>query len=156
MIIRVDRSPARLKARVDEMIQRCRDAGMNVTPQRIAVYRALLESEEHPTPEMLYRRVARKMPSLSLATIYKTLDALVSVGLIRSVPVVADKRRFDANDDAHHHLVCSGCGKVRDYYTHDFDALVPRRQVNGFTPQALSVNITGICADCRRKRKEDR
>ena len=150
----MDRSPARLKARVDEMIQRCREAGMNVTPQRIAVYRALLESEEHPTPEMLYRVVARKMPSLSLATIYKTLDALVSVGLIRSVPVVSDKRRFDANDDAHHHLVCSNCGQVRDYYTHDFDSLVPRRQVNGFTPMALSVNITGICADCRKKRKE--
>ena len=59
------------------MIERCREAGLNVTPQRIAIYRALLASEDHPTPEMLYRAVSRDMPSLSLATIYKTLDTLV-------------------------------------------------------------------------------
>lgn len=76
---------------------------MNVTPQRVAVYRALLESEDHPTPEMLYQAVSRDMPSLSVATIYKTLDALVSLGLVRTVPVDGDRRRYDANDETHHH-----------------------------------------------------
>lgn len=152
IILQMQRDAASLDARVNRMIDRCRESGMNVTPQRVAVYRALLESDEHPTPEMLFQRVSRDMPSLSLATIYKTLDALVSVGLVRPVPVVSDKRRYDANDDAHHHLICSSCGSVRDYYGHDFDGLVPKRVVDGFKPQGVSVNITGVCAGCRRKR----
>jgi Fur family peroxide stress response transcriptional regulator len=150
----MDRTRTALQARVDEMVERCRREGMNVTPQRIAIYRALLQSEDHPTPEALFRTVSRKMPSLSLATIYKTLDAFAAIGLIHAVPVVSEKKRFDANIDSHHHLVCSSCGEIRDYYTHDFDALVPQRKVDGFTPQAVSVNITGICAECRSKRKE--
>lgn len=147
----MNRSREALQARVDEMVERCRAEGMNVTPQRIAIYRALLESEDHPTPEMLFRVVSRSMPSLSLATIYKTLDAFAAIGLIRAVPVVSEKRRFDANLGAHHHLVCSACGQIRDYYGHDYDSLVPSRKVDGFTPQGISVNITGICAGCNGK-----
>lgn len=150
----MDRSPKHLQERVDHMIERCREAGMNVTPQRIAIYRALLASEEHPTPEMLYRVVGHEMPSLSLATIYKTLDALAAVGLVRSVAVESDKRRYDANDEPHHHLVCSACGRIRDFYSDEFDTLLPQKRVLGFVPQAISVNITGICADCRGKRKD--
>lgn len=151
MILHMQRTPDFIAERISRMMERCHEAGMNVTPQRLAVYRALLESEEHPTPEMLYRRVRRQMPSLSLATIYKALDALQSVGLVRTVPVDSEKRRYDANDDAHHHLVCSACGSIRDYYSHEFDGLVPRRRVKGFVPQAVSVNITGLCARCRRR-----
>lgn len=129
---------------------------MNVTPQRIAIYRALLASEDHPTPEMLFRAVARDMPSLSLATIYKTLDALAAVGLVRTVAVESDKRRYDANDEPHHHLVCSSCGRIRDYYSDEFDTLLPHTRVHGFTAQKISVNITGICAGCRQKGKNGR
>jgi Fur family transcriptional regulator, peroxide stress response regulator len=151
ILLAMDRSPARLQSHVEDMIQRCREAGMNVTPQRVAIYRALLASEEHPTPEMLYRTVSRKMRSLSLATIYKTLDSLVELGLVRAVPVVGDKRRFDANSEAHHHLVCSSCGAIRDYYTHDFDRLVPRKPVDGFKAHSVSVNISGVCGDCAKR-----
>ncbi|HEX2833472.1 MAG TPA: Fur family transcriptional regulator [Thermoanaerobaculia bacterium] len=151
----MQRSDAQVELKVSAMIEKCREAGMNITPQRVAIYRALVRSEEHPTPEMLYQTVAREMPSLSLATIYKTLDSLAEIGLVRSVPVVSDKKRFDANDDPHHHLVCTRCGMIRDYHTHQFDDLIPRRQVQGFTAQSVSVNISGICAECRRKGKEE-
>lgn len=147
----MQRGPAFIADRISRMVERCHEAGMNVTPQRLAVYKALLESEEHPTPEMLYKRVKRQMPSLSLATIYKALDALQAVGLVRTVAVDSDKRRYDANDDTHHHLICSDCGRIRDYYSHEFDGLVPRRQVKGFVPQAISVSITGLCSHCRRR-----
>lgn len=138
------------------MVERCRAAGLNVTPQRIAVYRALLESEEHPTPEALYERVRRGMPSLSLATIYKALDTLESIGLVRPVPIVSDKRRYDANDRPHHHLVCSSCGSIRDYYNHELDRLMPKRVGGGFVPQSVSVNVCGICADCRQHTRRER
>lgn len=147
------RNAQAVRDRVEKMAERCRAAGMNVTPQRRAVYKALLESEEHPTPEALYKRVRRQMPSLSLATIYKVLDALESVGLVRAVPVLSRKRRYDANDDVHHHLVCTACGDIKDYYSEEFDRLVPRQTLRGFRPQAVSVNITGLCARCRSRER---
>ena len=150
----MDRSPKHLQTRVEQMAERCREAGMNVTPQRIAVYRALLRSEDHPTPEMLFKSVSKEMPSLSVATIYKTLDVLVSLGLVHSVPVDGDKRRYDANDETHHHLVCSVCGKVRDYSSVEFDSLVPPRRVLGFVPKAISVTLTGTCEPCGKFAKQ--
>ena len=149
----MDRSTKHLRERVAHMVDRCHEEKMNVTPQRMAIYRALLQSEDHPTPEMLYRIVSRKMPSLSLATIYKTLDALETIGLVRAVAVDTDKRRYDANDSPHHHLICSSCGSIRDYYSNEFDALVPSRPVQGFVPWNVSVNITGVCTNCRHKGK---
>ena len=86
----MERTGGAIRKRVDEMIIRCRDAGLSVTPQRIAVYKALLKSEEHPTPEMLFKTVKRQMPSLSLATIYKSLDALEKLGLIQAVEIDSD------------------------------------------------------------------
>ena len=148
MILQMERSAELVASRIDEMIQSCRDAGMNVTPQRIAIYRALLQSTEHPTPEMLYGVVSREMPSLSLATIYKSIETLQSLGLVREIPVVSESRRYDANTDAHHHLVCNECGTVSDYYNTELDSVLPRRKIKGFKASAVTVNITGVCADC--------
>lgn len=149
----MERSDEMIASRVDEMIDLCRDAGMNVTPQRIAVYRALLASAEHPTPEMLFNAVSPSMPSLSLATIYKSLEALQSLGLVREVPVVSDSRRYDANLESHHHLVCERCGSVTDHYSDTIVAKMPRRKIGGFSPHAVTVNITGICAGCARAKE---
>jgi len=88
------------------------------------------------------------MPSLSLATVYKSLDTLQSLGLVREVPVVSDSRRYDANLASHHHLVCERCGSVTDYYNDTIVAKVPRKKIRGFSPHCISVNITGVCANC--------
>lgn len=133
------------------MIRRCRDTGMNVTPQRIAIYRALVESTRHPSPEMLFNEVSRSMPSLSLATIYKTLETLEGMGLVREIPVTGDRKRFDAIVENHHHLICTACGSVGDYHDDALDQLPPRRRLGGFIPHSVSVNISGLCPACRQK-----
>ena len=124
---------------------------MNVTPQRIAIYRALLESTEHPSPEMLFNAVSRSMPSLSLATIYKTLETLEGIGLVREIPVTGDRKRFDAIVANHHHLICTSSGSVGDYHDGALDALPPRRRLGGFVPHSVRVNISGICEACRQR-----
>src|SRR5262245_21066885 len=151
MVLYVERDAKSLNRRVDDLLRRCREAGMNVTPQRVAVYRALLESEDHPTPELLYRRVRPKMPSLSLATIYKCLDALAELGLAHRVPVAGDRKRYDANVERHHHLVCTRCHRVTDVYDERFDAIAPPRRLDGFVAHAVSVQVTGLCAPCARR-----
>ncbi|MGA7616268.1 MAG: Fur family transcriptional regulator [Thermoanaerobaculia bacterium] len=148
----MERSATIVKECMDDLGRRCREAGMNMTPQRMAVYKALLESREHPSPEMLYRRVRRSMPSLSLATIYKTLDTLEGLGLVREVAVGSETRRYDANMHQHHHLVCSSCHKIMDYYDDGLDRLLPSKMA-GFVPREISIRITGVCEPCSRKSK---
>jgi Fur family peroxide stress response transcriptional regulator len=135
-----------------DLLDRCRAAGMNVTPQRLAVYRALLAAEDHPSPEALYRRIRPAMPSLSLATIYKALDALARLGVVREVSAISERKRYDANTDRHHHLICTRCKRVTDVYDDALDAVAPPRRLQGFVPHAVSVQVTGLCAACARRR----
>jgi Fur family peroxide stress response transcriptional regulator len=142
------RDAAAVQGHLDDLVRRCRDAGMNVTPQRLAIYRALLESHDHPSPETLHDRLRGAMPSLSLATVYKALDALERLGVVSEVSVLSATKRFDANRDRHHHLVCTRCRKVVDYYNESLDAIRPARRINGFVTQAVSVQILGLCEAC--------
>jgi Fur family peroxide stress response transcriptional regulator len=121
---------------------------MNVTPQRIAIYRALLEASDHPNPEAIYARVRTSMPSLSLATIYKTLDTLADLGLVSELPATGNSRRYDANADVHHHLVCTRCDRVTDYYDLALDRIPLPSRLAGFRARSLSVHIHGLCAAC--------
>ena len=149
----MERTASAIRRRVDEMIGRCREAGMNVTPQRLAVYKALLRSEDHPTPEMLFKAVKRSMPSLSLATIYKSLDALEKLGVVQAVQIDSDSRRYDANMNQHHHLVCTKCSKVVDFYDQRLNGVKPGPVPHGFIPQFISVKIMGLCARCAPARR---
>jgi len=146
------RTPTAIRERLSELQGRCREAGMNLTPQRLAVYRAVLESEEHPTPEILYRRVRRSMPSLSLATIYKALEALVKLGLVQQIAADTDSRRYDANMNRHHHIVCTGCRKITDFYDQALDQLRPTKRIPQFSLSEVSVTILGTCTRCSRAR----
>jgi Fur family transcriptional regulator, peroxide stress response regulator len=126
----------------------CRGAGLAVTPQRAVIYRALAASFDHPTPEALYDRVKPTLPQVSLATIYKTLDVLVSLGLANELASTGDKKRFDGRVDRHHHLICTSCRSISDYDDPSLDKLPPPRGVPGFKPQFISIHVHGLCRAC--------
>lgn len=121
---------------------------MNVTPQRSAVYEALLDAPDHPTPEALYATVRAKLPGISLATIYKALEALKRLGVIREVARLGEARRFDANLDHHHHLICTECGRVSDLGHEEFGEIPSPAAVDGFIPSEVTVQVFGMCAAC--------
>ncbi len=152
----MNRDAASLAGRMDVLVERCRSRRMSVTPQRLGIYRLLLEAEDHPSPDTLYRRIHPKMPSLSLATVYKTLDALVVLGLVREVSVASESKRYDANLERHHHLVCTSCGKIVDLYDRTLDAVAPPRRLVGFVAQEISIQVVGRCRDCAAKPKRIR
>jgi Fur family transcriptional regulator, peroxide stress response regulator len=136
--------------RLRELTERCRAEGMNLTPQRLAIYRALLEAKDHPTPEAIFDRVRPGMPTLSLATIYKTLEALAQLGLVAEMPATGQSRRFDANMERHHHLVCDGCGSVSDYRDDALDAIPAPSPIPGFRAERVDIHVHGVCRDCAR------
>ena len=144
-------SESEIRSRLDALTDRCRDAGLAITPQRLAIYRALLQSESHPDAEALYESVRTEIPNLSLATVYKNLEALQQLGIIRELTPLHETARFDANLDHHHHLVCTQCKQVLDLYDEDLDRLhLPPTRAKGFKVSHVRVQVEGLCPACAK------
>ena len=145
-----------LRERMDGFVARCRAATLAVTPQRLAIFRQLAATDRHPSAEELHAAVRREMPTLSLATVYKTLDTLAAIGAVRPVSRLGARGRWDANLGPHHHLICTECGAVSDVTERALDAAArPARRVaarHGFAAAGHAVEIFGRCAACRRAR----
>lgn len=141
--------------RVQGFVARCHAAGLAITPQRLAIFRALASSDAHPSAEELHAAVRREMPALSLATVYKTLDTLAAIGAVRPVSRLGARGRWDANLAPHHHLLCTACGRVTDVVEPRLDAAGrPAKAVatrHGFAADGHAVEIFGRCARCRRR-----
>src|SRR5438874_1243966 len=89
-----------------ELSDALRAHGQRVTLPRLLVHRHVRASDRHVTAEQLHQELARELPSLSLATIYATLEVLESLGLVRRVGTLAGATLYDSRTDAHHHAVC--------------------------------------------------
>jgi Fur family peroxide stress response transcriptional regulator len=134
---------------MSEFRRSCVEKGLAVTHQRMVIYRVLSESAEHPSPEMLYERVRKEIPSISLGTIYKNLKTFSDAGLITEVSLHHETLRVDAHTEPHHHLVCIRCKSVSDLEEEDIAPVrVRKRLPKGFTLQRISVEIQGLCAKC--------
>jgi len=143
----VTKPPTREQA-TETLVARCRERGAKVTPQRVAVFAAVAGTIEHPAPEGVFRTVREEMPQLSLATVYKALDFLEEVDLVRRVASEGSGRRYDAKLTPHHHLVCAECGRIEDFLDARLDVVCPTGRPGGFRPERISVQIHGACADC--------
>ncbi len=127
----------------------CRERGIRVTAQRLAVYRALAEDPSHPSADAVYARVRPRMPGLSQATVYRILESLEREGFIRRVSTTGAVARFDANRAPHQHLVCRVCGRMTDV---DMPALsaaaLTADALPGFVVEELDVRVVGRCTRC--------
>jgi Fur family peroxide stress response transcriptional regulator len=144
---------------MERFVTRCRTAGLVLTPQRLAVFRHLAADRGHPSVEELYATVRRELPTLSLATVYKTLGSLARIGAVRRVSAGSGSR-WDAPQESHHHLVCIECGGVSDVFDTRLDALKPRAAAlaerHGFAVSAHVVEILGRCATCQGTKRRAR
>ncbi|MDE2491721.1 MAG: transcriptional repressor, partial [Elusimicrobia bacterium] len=118
-----------------------------LTHQRLAVYEELSGRSDHPSAEALHDSLRRDYPSLSLATVYKTLQTLHELGIVSRVDSPSAQARYDAIVGTHHHAVCDGCGRIEDLFDPRLDAL-PAPRTPGFRVSAHSVHFRGLCASC--------
>ncbi len=130
------------------------NAGIKLTPQRIEIFRAVYGTDTHPSAEAIHESLKRKMPSISIDTIYRTLATFEQLGLVKRVSVLDRQSRFDANTDTHHHFVCTECGRITDFYWESFDETPLPEQLHG-KGRVLSkhIEIRGICDGCLEKEK---
>ena len=142
---------------MDQFIQVCREKGLNVTYQRMIIYKYLMQSKDHPTAEDIYRKVKEEYPSISLATVYKTLETLAAHQVITKVTALHDLARYDADTSPHHHLVCVYCRRVQDIYNEALNQLpIDLDNIEDFTVQRYRIEFEGICKSCEvnlRKRQ---
>jgi Fe2+ or Zn2+ uptake regulation protein len=132
----------------EQLSEQFRRQGLKVTPQRQRIFRALYESPEHPTAESVYEAVRVDMPTISLRTVYQTLNDLAAMGELRQLALGTGSARFDPNLEAHHHLVCDSCSQVIDVYADASRVEVPAADRQGFTITATQVVFRGTCAEC--------
>ena len=125
-----------------------RSRGLKVTPQRQVIFRVLSSSTHHPTAESVYAAVRSELPTISLRTVYQTLNDLSATGELSALDVGTGSTRFDPNLEAHHHLVCGTCGAIEDLH-YDFPGVVlPAPATNGFEIDATEIVFRGRCASC--------
>lgn len=132
----------------------CRELGIKLTHQRTEIYRELMATEEHPNAESLYETVKKRIPAISLDTVYRTLRLFEQKGIISRVSAAGESMRFDGNTKRHHHFICVECGKVRDFYSQDFNNLVAPAEVATLgNIGSVHVEIRGICNDCQNNNR---
>ena len=130
----------------------CEDAGLAVTHQRQVIYEVLSAIEGHPSPEEVYAQVKRRIPAISLATVYKNIHLFIDSGIFTRVSMHHGSMRVETNRRAHHHLVCTSCKSIADI---DADALGLAYDGDhlpgGFRAQGLSVDVLGLCTECQQQ-----
>jgi Fur family peroxide stress response transcriptional regulator len=150
-------APAEVDRRVDRFKAECRAAGVKLTHQRLEVFREVAASLEHPDADTLFRRVRRRVPTVSLDTVYRTLWLLNDLGLIGTLGPRRESVRFDANLEHHHHYVCVQCGLARDFESAELNALrLPEAVSRLGSVCGTHVEVRGICERCTRRRPHRR
>jgi Fur family peroxide stress response transcriptional regulator len=137
---------------------RCRDQGVKLTPQRLAIFAYLSRNAGHPTAEDVYRDVLAHYPTLSFATVYNTLELLAEMGEVRKVIVDELRRRYDVNTEPHQHAICRLCRRIVDVPDDDIgsDEILRQtmrqfdRHVRNFIVESASVQFAGLCVECAR------
>jgi len=124
-------------------------SGFKRTPQRLAILEHLDGNKSHPSADEIFRVVAKKNPSMSFATVYNTLNTLVETGAVRELTIDPDRKRYDPDTSAHHHLICLDCRKIVDI-PGDVAVEVPRGVTKDFTVTGNHIEFYGICAPCRK------
>ena len=138
-----------IQKRVENFPARCRDAGLKVTHQRVAIYHMLATTDSHPSPDEVYARILEDLPTISLGTVYKVLDQFQQNGFVRRVSTEKQVARYDANLTPHHHLNCSLCGRIQD--------ITEPLKLSGLTDvihadfqvSHYDVIFYGVCTDCQ-------
>ncbi|MFH5836692.1 Fur family transcriptional regulator [Proteiniclasticum sp. C24MP] len=129
-----------------------KNKGLKLTPQRIAVYEYLLGTREHPSAELIYSALIEKFPTMSLATVYKSLKTLCKVDLVQELNLGEGNFRYDAVMQEHAHFQCNHCNVVFDMMhvpTHMVMEAVSKNQ--NFVIESSKLYFYGTCTDCQGK-----
>ncbi|MGH2536857.1 MAG: Fur family transcriptional regulator [Candidatus Promineifilaceae bacterium] len=134
-----------------QLDDRLRAAGLRLTPQRLAIYSALVATQAHPTAQELHEQVSGRLPSLSQATVYNTLQTLVERGLVQELGDAGDGAvHYDADLSAHINLICTRCHRIQDFTEVHLPEMIDHvAECSGFHIQGARMAYYGLCPRCQ-------
>ena len=128
------------------------DKGLKITPQRIAILEAIYKLDNHPTAEDILTYIRKDNPNIAKGTVYKVLDTLVENQLVKKVKTDKEVMRYDGIVNNHHHLYCSTCDLIEDYYDEELDELLKlhfkNKNIEGFKMEDIVLQIRGTFDKC--------
>ena len=129
-----------------------REKGFKVTPQRLAIYEVLVNTKEHPSAEMIFNQLQTYYPTMSLATVYKTIEILKEIGLVQVLNVGEDSFRYDANVENHPHIRCMVCKRVDDMEEVDASEFIVKiKGETAYQGAGEQCDFYGVCPNCMVK-----
>lgn len=130
-------------------MEKYKDIGLKLTPQRLAILDYLDGNTRHPSAEDVYKAILKKFPTMSFATVYNTMEALKQKGSVLELIIDSDKKRFDPNTEPHHHLICVKCKLIMDIHN-EYKLTISNSDNAGFEIIGSHVKFYGICPKCRQ------
>lgn len=130
------------------MLEKLKSLGLKITPQRIAILEILKDNTSHPSAEEIYSHLKPDFPSLSLATVYNTLESLTRAGAIQEVIIDSRKRHYDPDTSSHSHFLCRSCSCIYDLEV-NIDLPETPCELDNFLLECVSMHLHGICPKCR-------
>jgi Fur family peroxide stress response transcriptional regulator len=139
------------QARLEELIERLREGGHRITPQRLAILKILTASDGHPSAEQVHERIKGDFPTTSLATVYKTIATLKAMGEVLELGFADDSNRYDGNNpQPHPHLICVNCRNILDPEVGLAQNLIHEvAQSSGYQIVSHRLDFYGLCLDCQ-------
>jgi len=142
-----------MSIQLSEALDKLKNNGVRMTPQRHAILSYLLHSLNHPTADEIYKALESKFPNMSVATVYNNLKVFMESGLVRELTYGDSSSRFDADMSEHYHATCVGCGKIVDFEIPAFmDAEIAASEQTNFHVQGHRFEVYGTCPDCSKTR----
>jgi Fur family peroxide stress response transcriptional regulator len=139
-------------SRLNLFYQKSKEHGLKITPQRTAIYQELLKAKDHPSADIIYKRIVKKIRNISFDTVNRTLLTFSKIGIASIVEGYGQPKRYDPDLSAHHHFRCTRCNKIIDFHNEDYDNLiVPREIQKQFTVFHKKVVLEGLCDRCKKK-----
>ena len=131
-------------------MQKYRDKGLKLTPQRLAILEYLDENKSHPSADDIYTEIRKKFPMMSFATVYNTIETLKKKGYLVELTIDPERRHYDPDISPHHHLICKKCKKIVDIHR-DFSINIPEDQRDAFEIFDNHIEFYGRCHECKTK-----
>jgi len=137
-----------------EIKEKLIQADMKITHQRLVVYQNMMQMKGHPTAEEIFEKVRKKNPSISLGTVYKTLDAFEEHKLIYKVSTPGGKMRYDINLEPHNHIYSGNTNEIIDYFDDKLNELIQNyiknKNIKNFTINDIRLQIKGDKIDPKK------
>jgi len=137
---------------MDIFYRRSKEHGLKITPQRIAIYQELLKAKDHPSADVIYRRLVKKIPNISFDTVNRTLLTFSQIGITNIVEGYGQPKRYDPDITTHHHFRCIQCNNIIDFHNKAYDNItVPQEIQTQCTVLNKKVVLEGLCDKCSKK-----